>query len=132
MELPATNILANLFSSLQNAELRNKKECVIIPASTLASEVLRVLQKRRYIGEFEFIDDGVGGKLRVQLLGRINKCGAISPRFPVRSLKLVEWEHRYLPAVGVGTLLVSTSKGVMSHVEAQEKKVGGRLIGYVY
>jgi len=130
--MPATNILANLFSSLQNAEMRNKKECVIIPASTLASEVLRVLQKRRYIGEFEFIDDGVGGKLRVQLLGRINKCGAISPRFPVRSLKLVEWEHRYLPAVGVGTLIVSTSDGVMSHVEAQEKKIGGRLVGYVY
>jgi small subunit ribosomal protein S8 len=130
--MPATNILANLFSSLQNAEMRNKKECVIIPASTLASEVLRVLQKRRYIGEFEFIDDGVGGKLRVQLLGRINKCGAISPRFPVRSLKLVEWEHRYLPAVGVGTLIVSTSQGVMSHVEAQEKKIGGRLVGYVY
>jgi len=130
--MPATNILANLFSSLQNAEMRNKKECVIIPASTLASEVLRVLQKRRYIGEFEFIDDGVGGKLRVQLLGRINKCGAISPRFPVSSLKLVEWEHRYLPAVGVGTLIVSTSQGVMSHVEAQEKKIGGRLVGYVY
>jgi len=130
--MPATNILANLFSSLQNAEMRNKKECLIIPASTLASEVLRVLQKRRYIGEFEFIDDGVGGKLRVQLLGRINKCGAISPRFPVRSLKLVEWEHRYLPAVGVGSLIVSTSQGVMSHVEAQEKKIGGRLVGYVY
>ena len=130
--MPATNILANLFSSLQNAEMRNKKECVIIPASTLASEVLKVLQKRRYIGEFEFIDDGVGGKLRVQLLGRINKCGVISPRFPVRSLKLVEWEHRYLPAVGVGTLIVSTSEGVMSHVEAQEKKIGGRLVGYVF
>jgi len=132
MVMPATNILANLFSSLQNAEMRNKKECVIIPASNLASEVLRVLQKRRYIGEFEFIDDGVGGKLRVQLLGRINKCGVISPRFPVRALKLVQWEHRYLPAVGVGTLIVSTSQGVMSHVEAQEKKIGGRLVGYVY
>ena len=130
--MPATNILANLFASLQNAEMRNKKECVVIPASNLASEVLRVLQKRKYIGEFEFIDDGVGGKLRVQLLGRINKCGVFSGGFPVRSLKLVDWEHRYLPAVGVGTLLVSTPQGVMSHVEAQEKKIGGRLVGYVY
>ena len=130
--MPATNVLANLFASLQNAEMRNKKECIVIPASNLASEVLKVLQKRKYIGEFEFIDDGVGGKLRVQLLGRINKCGAISPRFPVRSLKLVDWEHRYLPAVGVGTLIVSTPAGVMSHVEAQERKTGGRLIGYVF
>jgi small subunit ribosomal protein S8 len=130
--MPATNILANLFASLQNAEMRNKKECTVIPASGLASEVLRVLQKRKYIGEFEFIDDGLGGKLRVQLLGRINKCRVISPRFPVRSLELVDWEHRYLPAVGVGTLIVSTPQGVMSHVEAQEKHLGGRLVGFVY
>lgn len=130
--MPATSVLANLFSSLQNAEMRNKKECIVIPASGLASEVLKVLQKRRYVGEFEFIDDGVGGKLRVQLLGRINKCGVISPRFPVKSTRLVDWEHRYLPAVGVGTLIVSTPKGVMSHTDAQEKGLGGRLVGYVY
>jgi len=130
--MPATNVLSNLFTSLQNAEMRNKKECMVIPASNLASEVLRVLQKRRYVGEFEFIDDGVGGKLRIQLLGRINKCGVISPRFPVRSTQLVDWEHRYLPAIGVGTLIVSTPKGVMSHVEAQEKRLGGRLMGFVY
>ena len=130
--MPATNILANLFASLQNAELRNKKECVIIPASTLASEVLRVLQKKRYIGEFEFIDDGVGGKLRVQLLGRINKCGVISPHFPIKLRDYAKWESRYLPAVGVGILIVSTPKGVMSHADAEEKNLGGRLLGYVY
>lgn len=130
--MPATNVLSNLFASLQNAEMRNKKECMVIPASNLASEVLKVLQKKRYVGEFEFIDDGVGGKLRIQLLGRINKCGVISPRFAVKSSKLVDWEHRYLPAVGVGTLVVSTPKGVMSHSEAQEKRLGGRLIGFVY
>ena len=130
--MPATNVLSNLFASLQNAEMRNKKNCMVIPASKLASEVLRVLQKKRYIGEFEYIDDGVGGKLMVQLLGRINKCGVISPRFPVKSVKLVDWEHRYLPAVGVGILVVSTPQGVMSHSEAQDKGIGGRLIGYVY
>jgi small subunit ribosomal protein S8 len=130
--MPATNVLSNLFASLQNAEMRNKKNCMVIPASNMASEVLRVLQKRRYIGEFEFIDDGVGGKLMVQLLGKINRCGVISPHFSVKSVKLVDWEHRYLPAVGVGILVVSTSQGVMSHSEAQEKGIGGRLIGYVY
>jgi small subunit ribosomal protein S8 len=130
--MPVTNILANLFASLQNAEMRHKKECVIIPASKLASEVMRVLQKKRYIGEFEFIDDGVAGKLRVQLLGRINKCGAISPRFPIKAKEYTKWESQYLPAVGVGILVVSTSQGVLSHAEAQEKSIGGRLLGYVY
>jgi small subunit ribosomal protein S8 len=50
----------------------------------------------------------------------------------VKAVKLVDWEHRYLPAVGVGILVVSTPQGVMSHSEAQEKGIGGRLIGYVY
>jgi len=130
--LPATHILANLFASIQNAEMRHKKECLVIPASSLAREVLGVLHKRKYVGEFEFIDDGVGGKIKVQLLGRINKCGVISPRFPAKKRALVEWEHRYLPAVGVGILIVSTPAGVMEHAEAQERGLGGRLLGYVY
>jgi small subunit ribosomal protein S8 len=130
--MPVTNILANLFISLQNSEMRHKKECIVIPASKLASEVMRVLQKRRYIGEFEFIDDGVTGKLRVQLLGRINKCGAVSPRFPIKAKKYQSWESRFLPAVGVGMLVISTPKGVMSHTDAQAQNLGGRLLGYVY
>ena len=130
--MTVNNILANLFASLQNAEMRRKKECMVIPASNLASEVMRVLQKKRYIGEFEFIDDGVSGKLRVQLLGRINKCGAIIPRYPIKAKEYTKWESRYLPAVGVGMLIVSTPEGVLSHTEAQAKNTGGRLLGYVY
>ncbi|MCP8321707.1 MAG: 30S ribosomal protein S8, partial [archaeon] len=76
--MPAKNILANLFSSIYNSEIRKKKECLVIPASKLASEVLLTMQKYKYIGEVEYIDDGLSGKLRVQLLGRINKCGIIS------------------------------------------------------
>jgi small subunit ribosomal protein S8 len=130
--MPAQNVLANLFTSLQNAEMRNKKECLVVPASKLAREVLRVMQRYRYIGEFEYIDDGVGGKFRVQLLGKINKCGVIMPRFPVKSDRIDEWEHRYLPAVGVGILILSTSSGVLSHIEAIQKGIGGKLLGYVY
>lgn len=130
--MPAINILANLFSTMYNNELRNKKECLVIPASKLAQEVLRVMQKAKYIGEFEYIDDGITGKLRVQLLGRINKCGVITPRYPVRADAFYEWERRFLPAVNVGILVVSTSQGVMSHTEAIQKGLGGRLLGFVY
>jgi len=130
--MTATNVLASLFSSLQNSEMRHKKECLVIPASNLASEVLKVLQRKRYIGEFEFIDDGVTGKLLIQLLGRINGCGGISRRFPVKSHNSGTWESRYRPAVGVGILVGSTPKGVMSRSEAQEKILGGRLLGFVY
>jgi len=130
--MAAKQILPNLFSTMYNNELRHKKECIVIPSSKLASEVLRTMQKNRYIGEFEFIDDGLFGKLRVQLLGRINKCGVVSPRFSVKKDGYDRWERQYLPAVGVGILLISTPKGVVSHIEAQNLGVGGRLLGYVY
>ncbi|HEY4673045.1 MAG TPA: 30S ribosomal protein S8 [Nitrososphaerales archaeon] len=130
--MAASNILANLFSAMYNNEMRNKKECLVVPSSNLAAKVLRTMQASKYIGEFETIDDAIGGKIRIQLLGRINRCGVISPRFAVKVKEFGKWERQYLPAVGIGVLIVSTPQGVMSHKEAQEKQVGGRLIGYVY
>ncbi|MFQ6011486.1 MAG: 30S ribosomal protein S8 [Nitrososphaerales archaeon] len=130
--MPAQNILANLFTTIYNNEVRNKKECIVIPASKLASEILRTIQKNKYIGEFEYIDDGLGGKFRIQLLGRINKCGLISPRMSIQKNEYERWERNYLPAVGVGILVITTSEGVLSHSEAKDKGIGGRLLGYVY
>jgi small subunit ribosomal protein S8 len=91
-----------------------------------------VLQKHRYIGEFEQIDDSRAGKFRIQLLARINKCGIITPRFSVKKDKYFDWERQFLPAYSMGILLVSTSQGIMSHHDAQEQKLGGVLVGYVY
>ena len=130
--MAANNILANLFSAMYNNEMRNKKECLVVPSSNLAAKVLRTMQINKYIGEFETIDDGVGGKIRIQLLGRINRCGVISPRFAVKTKEFGKWERQYLPAVGIGVLILSTSQGVLSHKDAQEKQIGGRLVGYVY
>ena len=124
--------LTNGLITIINNEMRNKRECIISPASKLLGRVLRIMQLNGYIGEFEFIDDGIAGKFKIQLLGRINKCGVISPRYSVRKNGFTRWERQYLPAGGVGILIVSTPLGVMSHSEAQDKKLGGRLVGYVY
>ena len=112
--------------------MRRKRECIVLPASTFASEVLRVMQKYRYIGEFEQVDDGRTGKFRIQLLAKINKCGIITPRFSVRKDKYLFWERQFLPSYNMGILIVSTSNGIMSHHEAQDGNLGGALIGYVY
>ena len=93
---------------------------------------LRVMQKYRYIGEFEQIDDNRMGKFRIQLLAKINKCGIITPRYSVKKNQYLNWERQFLPAYNLGILLVSTSKGIMSHHEAQSQGLGGVLIGYVY
>lgn len=131
----AMDPLANTLSSIYNAEVRAKKEVVTWPASKLILNVLKVLQREGYIGEFEYIDDGRWGKIRIQLLGRINKIGAIKPRFSVKYRDLVNppsWLRKFLPAYNIGVLIVSTPHGVMSHKEAIQRKIGGILLAYCY
>jgi len=124
--------VAGALCSINNSEGVGKREVTINIASKLIGNILRVMQKQGYIGEFEYIDDGRAGKFRVQLLGRINKCGVIKPRFPVKNKDFEKMEFQYLPAPDFGVLIVSTPYGVLSHYEAKTRKTGGRLIAYVY
>lgn len=124
--------LSNALSTIMNNELRRKRECVISPASKLIGHVLRVLQKNGYVGEFEFIDDGRSGKLKVQLLGRINRCGSIRPRYSVKVGQFETWEKRYLLSKELGILIVSSPTGVVSHREAEQNRAGGLLLAYAY
>jgi small subunit ribosomal protein S8 len=128
----SVNPLANTMATIMNNELRKKRECLISPASKLVGHVLRVFQQNGYVGEFEFIDDGQSGKFKVQLLGRVNKCGIDKGRHPIKFQEYEEWEERYLPSKDIGLLIISSPKGVMSHKEAKSNGIGGRLLAYVY
>ena len=124
--------IADALINLKNNENASKKECVIRPASKLLKEILRIMQEKGYIGTFEFIDDGREGLLKVQLLGKINECRAIKPRYAVKKNDFESFEKRYLPSYDIGTLIVSTPKGVVTHAKAKEMETGGRLLAYVY
>jgi len=127
--------LANALATIKNCEMRGKREAIIMPASKLIAEVLKVMQREGYIGEFEYIDDGRWGKFRVQLLGRINNTGVIKPRMSVKYrdlVKLPEHLRKYLASRDIGILIISTNQGVMSHKEAIARRIGGILLAYVY
>ena len=124
--------IANGLTTIMNNEIRRRKTCLIAPASKLLGNVLRVIQMNGYIGEFEFIDDGRSGKFRVQLLGRVNRCGAIKPRYAVKARDIESWEKVYLPSRDIGILAISTPQGVISHREARERNVGGSLLAFMY
>ena len=129
------NPLANALTSIYNNEVRRNKQAIIMPASKLIINVLRVMQKEGYIGEIELIDDGRSGKVVVQLLGRINKCGPITPRYPLTYhdlLRMPNYIRRYLPSKEIGFIILSTSKGVMTHKDAIKERIGGTALGYVY
>ena len=85
-----------------------------------------------YIGEFEYIDDHRSGKIVVQLNGRLNKCGVISPRFNVKIADIEKWTENLLPARQFGYVILTTSAGIMDHEEARRKHVSGKILGFVY
>ena len=124
--------LADALISLKNAEIKGKGECLIKPASKLIGRVLKVMQDKGYIGPFEWIDDGKSGQFKVSLIGNINKCGVIKPRHPIKKDELDKWEMRYLPAEGLGILIMTTTRGIISQGEAKKENIGGRLVAYVY
>jgi len=124
--------LADALSLMKNAEIKGKGTCNIQPSSKLIGGVLNLLKEKGYIGEFERIDDGKAGIFQVKLLGNINNCGVIKPRYPVKREELEKWESRYLPARDFGILILTTTQGIVTHNEAKKIGIGGKLLAYVY
>lgn len=89
-------------------------------------------QTKGYIGEFEIIDDHRSNKIVVELNGRLNKCGVISPRFDVAVNDIEKWVVNLLPSRQFGHILISTTYGIMTHEEARRKKTGGKILGFFY
>jgi small subunit ribosomal protein S15Ae len=85
-----------------------------------------------YIGEFEEVDDHRSGKVVIQLNGRLNKCSVISPRFNVRLNEIEKWVTLLLPSRQVGHVVLTTSRGIMTHEEARAKGTGGRILGVFF
>ena len=126
------DILAETLVQMKNAERIGRSDCIVHKVSNLLREVLAVMKKEGYIGEYELIDDGRGGILKIQLLGKINDAGAIKPRFSVKQGGYEKFEKRYLPAKDFGLLILSTTKGVITHHQAKKAGMGGQLLAYIY
>jgi small subunit ribosomal protein S8 len=124
--------LADALNTLRTHEKAGRRECVLRPASTQVREVLLLLQRNSYIGEFEFLDDGKSGSFKVQLLGNINDTNVIKPRFSVKISEWGKWEQRYILSKDFGMLIVSTPAGLMTNFDAKKKGTGGKLVAYVY
>ncbi len=124
--------LSTALSNILNAEKIGKQFCLIKPISKTIKVVLEIMKNNSYLGNVELTENIKGGAAKIHLLGNINKCGTIKPRYNIKKTDYEKFEKRYLPAKDFGFLIVSTSKGVMTHIEAKEKKLGGRLFAYFY
>merc|ERR1711991_324367 len=131
-EMVRISVLNDALKSIVNAERRGKRQVLLRPCSKVIVKFLQVMMKHGYIGEFEIVDDHRAGKVVVNLTGRLNKCGVISPRFDVKLNKIENWVTNLLPSRQFGFLVLTTSYGIMDHEEARRKKTGGKVLGYFY
>jgi small subunit ribosomal protein S8 len=124
--------LASALSTVDNAESVGHLTQTVEPASNEIGSVLEVFYDRGYIDGFQYVDDGKAGRFEVELKGAINACGPVKPRYSAAADEFEKWEKRFLPARDYGTLVVTTSHGIMSHYEARREGIGGQVIAYVY
>merc|ERR1712039_364675 len=126
------SVLNDALKNIVNAEKAGKRQVMLRPVSKVVVKFLRCMQKHGYINEFEVIDDQRNGKIVVDLNGRLNKCGVISPRFDLKLKNFEKFVYQVLPSRQFGFVVLTTNKGIMDHVEARQNHIGGKVLGFFY
>ena len=128
-----TDPIADMLTRIRNAN-QAKHEVVEMPASRLKLEILEVLKNEGYIAEYEKIEDGKQGVIKVTLK-YVNKDRVIKgiKRISKPGLRVYA-KSTELPQVlnGLGVAIISTSNGVMTDREARKNKLGGEVIAFVW
>ena len=131
--MPMTDPLGDMLTRIRNGQ-QARKDSVVSPASKLRARVLDVLQREGFIRGYQEDAQGAHKSLRIELkyfegqpaiqhLARVSKPG-----------RRVYLAARELPRIrnGLGTIIVSTPRGVLSDAEAREQNVGGEVLAEVF
>ncbi|MBN1298906.1 MAG: 30S ribosomal protein S8 [Actinobacteria bacterium] len=127
--------IADMLTRIRNA-IKARFDEVVMPSSKLKVQLAKLLLKEGYINSYEVIDgESSSGILKIYLKYNKNRTGVISglKRVSKPSLR-VYCEKEKIPAVmgGLGTVVLSTSKGVMTGSSAKELGIGGEVLCYIW
>ncbi len=122
---------ADAINVIKTNERIGRMQCVLY-STKLLKAVLDVMKKESYIKDYEEFTDKRIKYVRVALSNKINSIGVIKPRYAVQNEFMQKYEMRYIPSRDFGILILTTPQGIITNKEARERKIGGRLIAYVY
>ena len=129
-----TDPVADMLTRIRNAN-NAKHDTVDVPASNMKKSIAQILLDEGYIKNFQLIDDGTQGVIRVTLKYNAGKEKVISGlrRVSKPGLRIYS-SSEDMPKVlkGIGTAIVSTSQGVMTDKKARKEHVGGEVLAFVW
>jgi len=123
------DVVADALNMIRNAKKAKKENIEIKRMSNLLIEILKIMKQKNAIKKYKINPKEKSIEIT---LGDITECKAIKPRFTVGKDEIEKYERRYLPARGIGTIIISTNKGLATHEEAREEGIGGSLVAYFY
>lgn len=129
-----TDPIADMLTRIRNANtVRHEK--LEVPASKIKIEIADILKREGYIRDYEVIEDNKQGVIRIFLKYGPNDERVITglKRISKPGLRVYAKADE-VPKVlnGLGTAIVSTSKGVLSDKEARAQAVGGEILAYIW
>ena len=129
-----SDVIADMLTRIRNAN-DAKHESVDVPASNLKKSIAEILLEEGYIKNFQIVEDGKQGIIRVALKYAPGKQKVIHGLRRVSKPGLRIYSNcEDMPKVmnGLGIAIVSTSKGVMTDKKAREANVGGEILAFVW
>lgn len=121
------DIVSDGLNRIMNAKVAGQTNITLKHHSKFLQNVLAIGKLKNYISEYSVTPKG----LYVEF-SKLNKCKAVKPRYIVKTKDIDKYVRRYLPARGIGVLVISTSKGLMTHQTALDKGIGGSVVAYFY
>jgi len=125
------DIVSDALNGIMNSKRVGKMTVEITRISKFLLNILEMMKAKGHL-EFEVKDEGDGKPKAIVKILKLNECKAIKPRYFVKKDEVDKYLRRFLPSRNFGTLVLSTSKGLMSHQEIAEAKLGGSVIAYFY
>lgn len=129
-----TDAIADMLTRIRNANSA-KHDTVDVPASNLKKSVAQILLDEGYIKNFQVIEDGKQGIIRIALKYGPNKSMVITGLRRVSKPGLRMYTScEDMPKVlkGLGVAIVSTSKGVMTDKQARKENIGGEVLAFIW